>query len=54
MEYVLFLGLQRIGSVYPNIDEAKKAINQKGIWNVCAITPINGKLSIISRETIIK
>lgn len=54
MEYVLFLGFKRVGSFYPNFDEAKKAIDQNGIWNICAVKPINGKLVITSRETVIK
>jgi hypothetical protein len=52
MEYVVFLGLKRVGSIYPNIDEAKKVITTSGIWNVCAVDSVDGKLKIITRQTI--
>jgi hypothetical protein len=53
MEYVLFLGMKKVGSMYPNIEEAKKAINGKGVWYVCGIVPVDGKLRIANRESII-
>lgn len=52
MEYALFLGFDKFG-IYPNFEEAKAAINGKGIWNICSIHPVNGKLKVYSRETII-
>lgn len=52
MSYALFLGFSKIG-IYSNFEEAKAAINRKGIWNICAIQPVNGKLKIFSRETIV-
>lgn len=52
MEYALFLGFAKIG-IYPNYEEAKEAINGAGIWNICAVKPNNGKLTIINRETVV-
>jgi hypothetical protein len=52
MEYALFLGLQKVGSLYPNPEEAKLAITSKGIWNICGVVPVDGKLKIVSRLTI--
>ena len=51
MEYVLFLGMKRVGSVYPNIDEAIKNANSKGIWNVCGIDAVDGKIKIVTRKS---
>lgn len=50
MSYLLFKGFNLIDT-YPTETEAKKAINSKGIWNICAIKLINGKLTVINRET---
>lgn len=54
MEYALFLGFQRIGTLFPNIEEAKKEIKESGIYNICGVLPIDGKLKIVSRESIRK
>ena len=52
MEYVIFLGMERQGGIYPNFEtaenEAKKLI---GIINICGFIPVNGKLKIITRQT---
>lgn len=44
MSYALFLGFSKIG-IYSNFEEAKAAINRKGIWNICQLWPplINNK-----------
>lgn len=52
MSYALFLGFNKIG-IYPNFEEAKAAINGRGIWNLCTIQTINGKFKIVSRETFV-
>lgn len=52
MSYALFLGFSKIG-IYSNFEEAKGAINGKGIWNICYIQFVSGKLKIFSRETIV-
>ena len=54
MEYVLFLGFKRVGSFYPTIEDAEQAINGKGIWNICGVLPIDGKLKIVNRKSIVK
>ncbi|MFM1781647.1 MAG: hypothetical protein RLZZ181_422 [Pseudomonadota bacterium] len=51
MEYALFKGFNKVG-IFPNYESAKKAINGDGIYNICAIKAINGKLTILSREAI--
>lgn len=53
MDYVLFLGFKRIGSFYPNAEEAKRAINQDGIWNICGVNAKDGKLVIVTRESVV-
>lgn len=53
MEFTLFRGFDRIGSVYFTFEEAKAAIYGAGIWNVCGIVPIDGKIKIVSMHTII-
>ena len=52
MEYVLFIGFKRIGSFYHTIEEAKKEITETGIYNICQVETIDGKLKIINRITI--
>ena len=52
MEFVIFKGFQRIGSFYPTVEEAKKEIVKTGIYNICQVEPINGKLKIVNRITI--
>lgn len=54
MDYVLFLGFKRKGSFFPNIEEAENAIDSNGIWNICGVVPINGKLTIVTRKTLVK
>ena len=54
MEYTLFRGFERVGSMYFTPEEAEAAIDGVGIWNVCGVVPIDGKLRIISRKTIVK
>lgn len=34
MEYILFLGLTRVGSIFPSYEEARKEAKSKGIWNI--------------------
>lgn len=53
MEYVLFLGFNKIG-IFPNEDSAMKAIDAKGIYNVCGFVAIDGKLKIVSRKSVVK
>lgn len=52
MEYALFLGFNKVG-IYPSSEKAKSAINGKGIWNICYIQPVNGKIKVVSRETVV-
>ena len=52
MEFVLFKGFERVGSMYPTVEDAEKEIQGKGIWNVCGVIPIDGKLKIVSRKSI--
>lgn len=52
MDYVLFKGMKRIGSFYPNEDEARKAIDSSGIWNICMVTSVDGKLQIVNRISV--
>ena len=54
MEYVLFLGFERVGSFFPSVEDAEQAINGKGIWNICGVIPIEGKLKIVTRKSIVK
>ncbi len=53
MDYVLFLGTERIGTMYPNFESAKSQISGNGIWNICGVKAIDGKLKIVSRESIL-
>ena len=53
MEFTLFKGFTRIGSIYFTFEEAKKAIDGAGIWNICGVVPVDGKLKIVSRQTIV-
>lgn len=53
MDYILFLGFERIGSFYATPEEAKKSIKEKGIYNVCGVVGDNGKLKIVSRESVV-
>ena len=54
MEYALFIGFNRIGSLYATPEDAKRAIdkNVKGIYNICGVRAIDGKLKVVTRETI--
>lgn len=52
MEYVLFRGFKRIDSFYPTVEKAKNEIAETGIYNICQVETINGKLKIINRITI--
>lgn len=54
MYYALFIGFNRTGSLYATPEEAKNAINKevKGIYNVCGVKEIAGKLRVVTRETI--
>ena len=52
MEYALFRGFTRIGYFYFSIDEARAAIDGPGIWSICTVLPIDGKLKIVNRETV--
>jgi hypothetical protein len=54
MEYTLFRGFERVGSMYFTPEEAEAAIDGAGIWNVCGVVPVDGKLIIVSRKTIVK
>lgn len=54
MEYVVFLGFLRMGGTYPTPEDAEAIIKGSGIWNICGVKPINGKLKIITRKTIVK
>ena len=54
MEYVLFLGFERVGSFFPSVEDAEQAINGKGIWNICGVLQIEGKLKIVTRKSIVK
>ncbi len=51
MEYVLFKGFNKVG-FYPNYESAKESIKGIGIWNICGVKSIEGKLKIVSRESI--
>lgn len=51
MGYVLFLGLTRVGGIFPTFEDAKQLAQAKGIWSICQIEPIDGKIKIVSRET---
>lgn len=53
MEYALFRGFDRIGGLYPTPEDAKQAIDGVGIWNVCRVAALGGKLRIVGRETVI-
>jgi hypothetical protein len=53
MEFTLFKGFDRIGFMYFTFEEAKAAISGPGIWNICGVIPVGGKLKIISRQTIV-
>lgn len=53
MDYVLFKGFERIGSFYPNVESAKDAITGAGIYNVCGVVGENGKIKIVTRESVV-
>ena len=54
MDYALFIGFNRIGSFYATPEDAKNAIDKsvKGIYNICGVLAIDGKIKVVTRETI--
>lgn len=52
MDYALFKGLDKIG-IFPNREAALEAIKGPGIWNICMVVPVNGRLELRDRETIV-
>jgi hypothetical protein len=53
MDYVIFKGFEKVGGFYPNPEEAKSAIDGKGIYNICAVISVDGRLKITSRESVV-
>jgi len=53
MEYVIFKQFKRLGGLFATPEEAKACATEKGIYNLCAVEPIDGRLVIISRESFV-